>query len=221
MAGEQCADERIQDIEEAFKVDVVIRGIDVTLEQLKDRFTDEDIAFLREIHLFSHVGLMSIETASPNDIENICKFCDLDADLIVDERNAFAPVYQSMASLVNISDLQLEETAEENADCEDDSFVKPLRALQQLSLFPNLLCRLKILVSVPVTSCSAERIMSRVKVIENRLRSTMDDVWFSALTILASEKDVANKIPTNDIIDTFALCSSKLMKLLGGSGNAA
>jgi len=49
----------------------------------------------------------------------------------------------------------------------------------------------------------------------------MDDVWFSALTISASEKDVANKIPTNDIIDTFALCSPKLMKHLGGSGNAA
>jgi len=117
--------------------------------------------------------------------------------------------------------LQLEETAEENADCEDDSFVKPLRALQQLSLFPNLLCLLNILVSVPVTSCSAERIMSWVKIIKNRLRSTMDDVWFSALTILASEKDVANKIPTNDIIDTSALCSPKLMKLLGRSGNAA
>jgi len=32
-------------------------------------------------------------------------------------------------------------------------------------------------------SCSAERVMSHVKIIKNRLRSAMLDDWFSALTI--------------------------------------
>ena len=59
MAGELCDDERVQDVERAFKIEVVIRGLDVTLEQLKDRFTDQNVAFLREIHLFSPAGLAS------------------------------------------------------------------------------------------------------------------------------------------------------------------
>jgi hypothetical protein len=45
--------------------------------------------------------------------------------------------------------------------------------------------------------------------------STMNDDWFSALTILASERDITDSLPTNQIIDTFAICSTKLQNILG------
>ena len=96
----------------------------------------------------------------------------------------------------------------------DYSFVKPLRALEELSLFPNLLCFVKILTTIAVTSCSAERAMSRVKIIKNRLRSTMIDDWFSSLTVLASERVILESLQTKDIIDRFAMCSTKLQRLL-------
>jgi len=94
------------------------------------------------------------------------------------------------------------------------SFIKPLRLLLQLSGFPNLTCMYKILVSLAVTSCTAERSMSRVRIIKNRLRSTMLDDWFSSLMVLASEKDILHSIPVSKIIDRFALCSKPLHKLL-------
>lgn len=97
----------------------------------------------------------------------------------------------------------------------EHSFVKLLRALHELSSYPNLLCLLKILVVIAVTSCSAERVMSRVKIIKNRLRSTMLDDWFSSLTVLASERDIMDSLPTSDIIDTFAQCSPRLQNILG------
>jgi len=50
------------------------------------------------------------------------------------------------------------------------------------------------------------------KIIKNRLRSTMLDDWFSALTILASERDIVDGLNTDDIIDRFALLSGKLQK---------
>ena len=93
---------------------------------------------------------------------------------------------------------------------EDCSFIKPLRLLLELSGFPNLLCMYKILVSLAVTSCSAERSISRVRIIKNRL---LDD-WFSALMVLASENDILDKIPISSIIDRFAHCSKPLHKLL-------
>lgn len=227
------------------------RGLDVTLEQLKDRFTDQNVAFLREIHLFSPAGLASPKPCTPNDIENICKFYSLDANLISQERNCFAPVYQSLATILSVDDLvdtsrrshnhhgrgqskeqhqtpdrHAPDTDNEISEDDDDieisaarwlehSFVKPLRALHELSSYPNLLCLLKILVTIAVTSCSAERVMSRVKIIKNRLRSTMNDDWFSSLTILASERDVMDSLAATDIIDTFAQCSSKLQNMLG------
>ena len=48
-------------------------------------------------------------------------------------------------------------------------FVKPLRALMDLSGFPLLTWMYKILVTLAITSSSAERSMSRVRIIKNRL----------------------------------------------------
>ena len=70
------------------------------------------------------------------------------------------------------------------------------------------------LATVAVTSCSAECVMSRVKIIKNRLRSTMLDDWFLALTILASEHDIVDSLNSDDITGRFALSSSKLQKHL-------
>ena len=89
-----------------------------------------------------------------------------------------------------------------------------MRALDELSSFTNLSCLMKILATIAVTSCSAERVMSRVKIIKNRLRSTMLDDWFSALTILASERDIVDSLNSDEVIDQFAMLSDKLQKIL-------
>ena len=49
MPGEQAEDERVGMVETAFKTDVVIRGLDVVLIQLKDRFPQENVELLHEI----------------------------------------------------------------------------------------------------------------------------------------------------------------------------
>ena len=82
---------------------------------------------------------------------------------------------------------------------------KPLRVLGDRSGFNSLSCLHKNLASVAVTSCSAERAMSRVKVVTDRLRSTMLDDWFSTLLVLSTEKDLLENLYENEIIDKFAL----------------
>jgi len=57
----------------------------------------------------------------------------------------------------------------------DLSFIKPLRAITELSGFPTLTLLYNILVSLAVTSSTAERAMSKVRIIKNRLRTTMLD----------------------------------------------
>ena len=72
----------------------------------------------------------------------------------------------------------------------------------------------KILASIAVTSSSAERVLSRVRNIKNRLRTSMLDDWFSALTILASEADVTKSINIDEIIDSLANSSGRLREHL-------
>jgi len=48
----------------------------------------------------------------------------------------------------------------------------------------------------------------------------MLDDWFSALLVLAAEKDLLDNINENDIIDRFAMCSLPLQKeLIHGFSN--
>jgi hypothetical protein len=95
-----------------------------------------------------------------------------------------------------------------------NSFIHPLCILLELSGFPCLLSLYKNLVTIPVTSCSAERSMSKLKIVKNRLRSTMKDDWLESLMILASEQDLLDSLSPSSIIDKFAFMSPNLRKLL-------
>jgi len=72
----------------------------------------------------------------------------------------------------------------------------------------------QVLVAIAVTSASAERAMSKVKLVKSRLRSTMTDDHFSSLLIIAMEKDIADKISNERIIQCFAALSPVLAKHL-------
>ena len=73
---------------------------------------------------------------------------------------------------------------------------------------------LVILSSVAVSSCSVERCLSRVRIVKNRLRSTMQDDWFSSLTLLACEQDILNSLTVEEVIDNFARLSAGLRRHL-------
>jgi hypothetical protein len=124
---------------------------------------------------------------------------------------------------------QLQDSSEESDDSEEEQgkstenlydnwrrfgFSTPLKMVFQLSAFPMLTCLYKVLATLPVSSCTAERAMSRLKIIKNRLRSTMSDERLDDLMVIASERDILEKIPTDAIIDRFGRSSTQLQKLL-------
>ena len=55
----------------------------------------------------------------------------------------------------------------------DMSFIKPLRAITELSGFPTLTLLYNIIVSLAVASSTAERALRTVRIIKNRLRTTL------------------------------------------------
>lgn len=130
-------------------------------------------------------------------------------------------------------ELEREDSDESNLDSDDDSisknedkaalmadrwvasgFIKPLRLLNQLSCYGNLTVLYKTLVSLAATSCSAERALSKNKIIKNPLRSTMLDPWMSSMMILASELDIFDSISNEEIIEEYARVSPVYAKLL-------
>ena len=63
---------------------------------------------------------------------------------------------------------------------------------------------LKIFVTLPVTVASAERSLSKLKLIKNSLRNAMSQERLNYLAILSIENELARQVNFDDLIDTFA-----------------
>ena len=85
-----------------------------------------------------------------------------------------------------------------------NSFIYPLQLLSHLSGYPNLHMLYSIFCCLPVSSASAERALSKLKIIKNRLRTSLSDDTLSALLLLASEKDIIMDINNDTIINRIA-----------------
>jgi hypothetical protein len=102
-----------------------------------------------------------------------------------------------------------------NANCvlqwELNAFMNPLKLLSQMSGFPNLYVLYSIFFCLAVSSASAERALSKLKIIKkNRLRSSLADDYLSALMLVASEKDLMQLLTDDDIIFRVASSCPKL-----------
>lgn len=82
------------------------------------------------------------------------------------------------------------------------------------STFPNLEISLRIYLTIPVTSCSAERGFSALKRIKNEKRSTLGEEKLNNLMLLCTASDITLKIDFNNLIDDFARSKQRKKALL-------
>ena len=57
--------------------------------------------------------------------------------------------------------------------------------------YPNILSLMKIMVTIPVTSCKCERSTSLLRLVKSRLRSTMGAERLNALTLMHCHRDIS------------------------------
>ena len=79
------------------------------------------------------------------------------------------------------------------------------------SMFPNIRELLRILCTLPVTSCSAERSFSGLKRIKTAMRSTMGNDRLTSIALLHLQRDVSVEVPT--VIDEFARLHPRRLEL--------
>ena len=63
--------------------------------------------------------------------------------------------------------------------------------------------------TLPVSSATAERCFSRLKLIKNYLRSTMTNERQSALALISIERDLAENVDFESTINRFASMKSR------------
>ena len=241
MSDEVVRDERILNPEQAFKTTTHIPALDNVLVQWKNRFSDETVDIMIEMRYFTPVFFSSEKPdVTGSQTKTLCSFYNMNTAIVVRGLIEFCPLYRKMHAMINADNLMPKATPEEDRKedngaetddevsddeercndsvqfdrCVNKGFIKPLRTLTELSGISTLNLMYKILVSLAISSSSAERAMSRVRLIKNHNKTRMLDDWFSSLMILTSEKDILHTIPVDRIIDQFVMTSQPLAKLL-------
>lgn len=85
-------------------------------------------------------------------------------------------------------------------------------ALRHAALYPNIETLLRILGSLPVTSCTAERAFSGLKRLKTYLRSSMGTVRMTGLALMLVHRDI--DIDVEEVISMFARRHTRRMRMV-------
>ena len=83
-----------------------------------------------------------------------------------------------------------------------------------LGSFPNVEIALRMYLVLMVSNCSAERSFSKMKLIKNRLRTSMGNERLSHLALLSIEADILREINFNDLVTEFAKKKTRKVPLI-------
>lgn len=217
--------------------------MDIVSTQISDRFNDHSVPLFKDLSLFSHKRLEEVAKTSYISDDAFKAFCDVygqfvDLDTLRKEYIQFSSYYSHFEkimilpqnlhndALLNESEEETEESDEEpnvpsqnkkEENCESiEKFFKICRSFGLKEIFSHMYTALSIAVTLPVSSASPERAFSKLKLIKNRLRSTMNEERLNLikliLMIISCELNVPIDVET--VINMFASNSSALAKLL-------
>lgn len=92
----------------------------------------------------------------------------------------------------------------------DDFDIDALVSEINKKIFPNLYKLLQVALTIPVSSASCERSFSVMRRIKTWLRNSMSNDRFSNLSLLHIERDLANNITSEEVLNIFAQKSRRL-----------
>jgi len=169
--------------------------MDNAIQSIKKRF-DLQTSYYNNIFGFLY-KIGKLRTSTQEDIRKHCK--DLAMFLKVgDEKDVSeCDLFDELVICRNIVD-------------ESETPLQVLCTLKKCNgAFPNLSVAIRIMLIIPITSAGAERSFSKLKIIKNYLRSSMSQDRLSGLATLAIEKELAENVNYETIIEHFAAKKSR------------
>lgn len=195
MFDEVQIDDPIINEEKRFQIEVFNRSLDIISTQITERF-----AAVSEIcSTFKCLKPSFLKDSNDEQILEHCKVLvenypdDLSYSLgpqTVRFKTCFLSHIEEMKSVRDLADTII------------------VRA-QISSSFPDLVNACLIFLTIPVTTASAERSFSKLKIIKNYLRTTMSQERLSSLSTISIERARARNIDLDDAITQFASAKSR------------
>ncbi|KAL4107855.1 hypothetical protein QTP88_018138 [Uroleucon formosanum] len=91
---------------------------------------------------------------------------------------------------------------------------KDIQKIINNNVYPNLYKLIQVAITIPVASATCERSFSAMRRVKNWLRTSMQQNRFTNLASICIERDIANNIDTERILNKFALTNNRKINLL-------
>jgi hypothetical protein len=185
-----------------FRVNVYFDIIDTQLADLNERFSEQSSTLLRRIgylnpnHLLGqdNVGeIVELAKMYPSDFS----VCDL--ALLEQQLRAFRLDLQSNAQMGSVSSLS--------------ALVIRLVELNKAVTYHLVFRIMTLALTLPVSTASSERSFSALKIVKTKLRNKIGDEFLSNLMVLYVEKDLAQTIDIETIINKFGTIGNRRLQL--------
>lgn len=188
---ELSTDERLQNTERLFEVEVFKASIDIITSQLNNRF--ESMSDINQKFNFlspKNIAQMANDTLynSANNLQKSYSH-DLSTEFPNQILSLKAVFTEDLIKLKSIKELG------------DFLLIKNKRAAASL---PDICNAILLFLTLPVTVAMAERSFSKLKLIKNYLRSTMSEERLCDLSLISIEQEHARKLDLDDLINNFA-----------------
>ena len=173
-----------------FKINVFYKTIDIVHGQIKSRFER-----MREIsQLFSFLHPQKLLKLKDHEVSIFAE------TLIKKYKNDISSLFEIQLQLFKKTFFKELENSKSISNLVEIILAVP----DLISSFNEVISVLFLFLSIPITSASAERTFSKLKLIKNYLRTTMSQHRLSSLSILAIEAEAAKNLDTAMIIKKFA-----------------
>ena len=176
--------------------------------ELKRRFSSKACEILSLANVF-HPKYFKEENS--HQAQKLAKFYGIDPDVVVNQFILF-----SKSREIKVWKEKYEDFLKMKEKANNDPLTKAPEVFGENSisnLYPDLFEVVKIVATLPATVASCERAHSKVKIINNYLRASMSDERLENLVHISIERDIADKIELNTLVDTFRLASNRKLPL--------
>lgn len=197
--GRRCTEDVELSPNDFFKKNFFEYLIDVTLNSISERFHAlqqhfDLFSFLFDVSKFKEMDRDKTLLPACKKFEKALTFndtSDIDADDLCHELKTLGNITKN-EKINNVEDVL--------------NFIAKMKLNDAL---PNAVTAYQILLTLPITVATGERSFSKLKIIKNYLRSSMHEERLNGLAIISIEKDLANSLNYNDIIDKFAAAKAR------------
>ena len=210
-----------ENVAEYYKRVLAIPFLDSLVVAMEERFTPKNLGLYSGFNILPAVMLKNdnwkeqFQAFLNEYFDTIEHFGTIDAELNLWKCHWECEFRNSPLVNIKVCDDPPKEQMMKELEWKGSSIEEVLKMCEQFDLkteFPLIYCCLKLLGTVPVTSCECERTISIIRLLKSYLRSTMSQERFSSLALLHARRDFV--LDLDAIVDKFARRHPRRMQLV-------